>query len=102
MKKRKKDVVISVWIVFGVLIVLGFFLFSMIIGGSALNGYRESGSFFVGNHGKYTEVTEPIFVISCVWGILFYVFIPLTPLGAFFIAYIEEKAQRRKSKLSLR
>ncbi len=37
---------ITIWLVIGISVILGFFCFSAIIGGSALNGYIENGSFF--------------------------------------------------------
>ena len=41
-KRNKGDIFISLWIALGVIIILGFFVFSMIIGGSAGNGYQEN------------------------------------------------------------
>ena len=39
-KRNKGDIFISLWIALGVIIILGFFVFSMIIGGSAGLGFR--------------------------------------------------------------
>ncbi len=39
-KRNKGDIFISLWIIFGVIVILGFFVFSMIIGGSAGLGYQ--------------------------------------------------------------
>ena len=97
-KRIKGDIIITLWISFGVMIILGFFLFSMIIGGSAGNGYQDAGRFFVGEHGIYVEVSKTIWTISRVWGILFSIFIPLTPIGAFVISDIQEKLNQRKNR----
>ncbi len=99
-KQRKKGIFISLWLVLGVSIILAFFLFSMIVGGSAGNGYQENGKYFVGNHGVYEEVTETVYTISCILEVFFWIFIPLTPLGAFFISYIQEKIERRKNRFN--
>ena len=97
-EKKKGDIIITLWISFGVMFILGFFLFSMIIGGSAGNGYQDAGRFFVGEHGIYVEVSKTIWTISRVWGILFSIMIPLTPIGAFVISDIQEKLNQRKNR----
>ena len=44
-KRNKGDIFITLWNTIGI-IILGFFVFSMIIGGSAGLGYQENGHFF--------------------------------------------------------
>ena len=97
-KRNKGDIFISLWIALGVIIILGFFVFSMIIGGSAGLGYQENGHFFVSDHAEVVEVSEAIWTMSWIWGILFWIFIPLTPIGAFVISNIQEKLERRKNR----
>ncbi len=97
--KKKSDLLISVWNVLGVAIILGFFIFSMIIGGTAQNGYIADGMYFVCEHSDTVQVSECIWHISYIWGVLFWLFIPLTPIGAYLISYIEEKSERRKNRL---
>jgi len=46
---------------------LNFFAFwygALILGGDAVNGKEEGGRFFLGSHGKYTEVTEGVYRYS--------------------------------------
>lgn len=43
---------------------VGFFVGSMMIGGSAANGFKEDGRYFVSEHGKNTEVTKQIWNYS--------------------------------------
>jgi hypothetical protein len=46
---------------------LNFFAFwygALILGGDAFNGKEDGGRFFIGEHGKYTEVTEGGYKIS--------------------------------------
>lgn len=97
-KKNKFDIFITLWIAFGVIVILGFFVFSIIIGGTASNGYQENGNFFVSNHADVVEVSKMIWGISSIWGILFWIFIPLTPIGAFVISNIQQKIERRKNR----
>lgn len=97
--RKKADFIITVWIAFGIVVILGFFVFSMIIGGSAGNGYQEAGKYFVGDHGSYVEVSETIWIISSVYEILFWISLPLTPIGAFVISSIQEKMEQRKNRL---
>ncbi len=93
-KTNNNDIFITLWITLGVIVVLGFFVFSMIIGGSAGLGYQENGHFFVRDHAEVVEVSEVIWTISRIWGILFWIFIPLTPIGAFAVSTIQEKIER--------
>ena len=97
-KSNNGDVIITLWIIFGVMIILGFFVFSMIIGGSAGLGYQENGRFFVRDHARVVEVSKILWEISNIWGILFWIFIPLTPIGAFVISNIQEKIEQRKNR----
>ena len=89
-KRNKVDVFITLWNTFGVVIVVGFLVFTMIIGGGAGLGYQESGRFFVRNHADIVEVSETIWTISRVWGILFWIFIPLTPIGESIISKLKK------------
>ena len=98
MKKLKGDIFITLWIAFGVTVILGFFIFSAIIGGDALNGYQENGQYFVQAHENVAQVSKATWIVSKVWGVLFYLFIPLTPIGAFVISNIQEKIKRRKNR----
>ena len=93
-KTNNNDIFITFWITLGVIVVLGFFVFSMIIGGSAGLGYQENGHFFVRDHAEVVEVSEVIWTISRIWRILFWIFIPLTPIGAFAVSTIQEKIER--------
>ena len=69
---------VTLWNICCVIVFIGFFLFSMIVGGSAVNGYQEAGKYFVGEHGAYVEVSETVWMISSVWEILFFVSLFLT------------------------
>ncbi|MBQ8551102.1 MAG: hypothetical protein IJ426_07180 [Clostridia bacterium] len=97
-KRNKGDIFITLWITLGVVIVLGYFVFSFIIGGSAANGYQLDGQFFVCAHSDGVAVSKVVWMISKVWGVLFSIFIPLTPIGAFVISKILEKMERRKNR----
>lgn len=81
----------TLWNICCVIVFIGFFLFSMIVGGSAVNGYQEAGKYFVGEHGTYVEVSETIWIISSILEILFWFFI----LGTFVIFIVRENLKRR-------
>ena len=98
MKKDKKELPLILWNIICIVMIAGFFLFVSIVGGSASLGYYEANTYFVGNHGEYTQVSKIIWQISYVWEILFWIFIPLTPLGGFLISYIQEKAEQKKNR----
>ncbi len=98
MKKSKSDTLITLWIAFGIIVIVGFFVFSAIIGGSAADGYQENGQYFVTAHENVAQVSKTTWIVSKTWSILFYIFIPLTPIGAFVISDIQEKIKRRKNR----
>lgn len=98
-KKTDKNIILSIWNALGVTIIISFFVFIAFTGGSSGLGYQDGEKFFVGNHGKYVEVSEITYRIGAVLEILFYIFIPLTPIGAFTIEKIQEKIERRKKRL---
>lgn len=98
-KREKGDILITLWITTGVVIVLGYFVFSFIIGGSAANGYQLDGQFFVCAHSDGVAVSKVVWMISKVWGVLFSIFILLTPIGAFAISNIQQMIERRKNRV---
>jgi hypothetical protein len=54
-------------LVIGIIALVNFFSFVAIdlyLGGSALNGKQENGKFYLGEHGRYTEVSERVFEYS--------------------------------------
>ena len=97
-KRNKGDILITLWNAIGIIIILGFFVFSAIIGGNAFIGYIENGHYFVGNHGEYVEVSETLWLICGVWGTLFWIFLFLTPIGAFVISNIQENIRTKKNR----
>ena len=99
MKKDKTNTLICFWNTIGIVIIAGFLLYSLIVGGSASLGYCEDNTYFLGNHGEYTQVSKFVYQISYVWEFLFWIFIPLTPLGCFLISYIQEKMEQKKKRL---
>ena len=96
MKEAKKNIAVTLWNAFGITIIVAFFVFSMVVGGSAGNGYQESGKYFLGEHGNYVEVSQTVWTVSCTLEVLFWIFIPLTPIGALVIAKIQEVKERRR------
>ena len=99
MKKNKTNLILTIWNATGIVIIAGFFLFGFIIGGTATLGYCEANIYFVGNHGEYTQVSETIYRISSMWEILFWIFIPLTPIVSFLFSHIQEKREQKKNRL---
>jgi len=97
-KKSDKNVILTLWNALGITVLVGFFLFSAIVGGSTGQGYEEGGKYFVGEHGNYTEVSQTVFIISGILETLFWIFIPLTPLGGFLIAHIQERIERKRNR----
>ena len=97
MKKTTKwDRLISIWVAVGITIIVVFLLLSIILSGTACNGYQENGVFFIGGHEGYLEVSEFIWRFSYTLEILFWIALPLTPIGAFTISKIQTMSERKK------
>ncbi len=90
---------ITIWLMIGISVIVGFFCFSAITGGSALNGHIENGLFFVRSNSSVVEVSKTVFIISQIWSIMFYIFIPLTPIGAFLISFIVGKKEQKAKRM---
>lgn len=56
----------SVFITITVINFLLFFLFSLIIGGTAINGKVVDGQYYVGDHGEYREVSHLAYEYSLI------------------------------------
>ena len=89
-KSTKKNIAVVVKITC-IMLILSFFIFSMIVGGNAGLGYEENGKYFVGNHGDFSEVSETVWVISYVLEMLFWISVPLTIISEYFIVKFKEK-----------
>ncbi len=59
-----------------------FFISSLLLGGDGLNGKIEAGHYYLGNHGDYTEVICPIYLLSRAQGILLFVSWPFVMVAA--------------------
>jgi hypothetical protein len=55
-------------VIVGLLNFCAFWYGSLIFGGSAANGRREGGHFYLGEHGRHTEVDERVFAYSRIHG----------------------------------
>ena len=99
MKKDKGNIFITIWVALGMTIILTFFVFTIVIGGSAGNGYQDAGKYFVGDHGNYVEVSQSIYIVSSILEVLFWIFLPLTPLGAFMISEIQEVVYKKRNRM---
>jgi hypothetical protein len=56
-----------IWIV-AIVNFFSFFFISLYLGGSASIGKQENGKFYLGEHGRYTEVSENVFEYSEIHG----------------------------------
>ena len=82
-KQESNRMIQKLWNIISGVVVFGFILFSMIIGGSAGLGYQENGRYFVRDHGTAVEVSQVVWNVSYIWGVLFLIFLVLVPVGSF-------------------
>ncbi len=98
-QRSKTDILAFIWQCLGIAIILFFIVFSFFIKGDALSGYTDAGRYFVSNHGDVTEVSKTIWILSKISGILFIVFIPLTPIGCYIIYTVGKHIEDNKNKM---
>ena len=80
----KRQRVISVVAAVCLTNLLSWFAGLVYLGGDAVSGYVDDGSFYVGSHGEYTEVNEAAWHYSRVHTVLFIVSIPITGIFGFW------------------
>jgi len=54
---------VIVWII-AIINFFSFILFTLSLGGDALNGFQENGKYYVSTHGRNTEVSEVIWKMN--------------------------------------
>lgn len=63
-----------------------FVIISMWLGGTALIGFIQNGSYYIGNHGNYTKVSNVIWYLNYIQGVLLFLLIPFPFIKAFLSA----------------
>lgn len=81
----------KIWNVISGIVVFGFFVYSMLIGGSAFLGFQENGRYFVRDHGTVMEVSQVVWKVSYIWGVLFLFFLALAPIGLFIFQRLNNR-----------
>jgi hypothetical protein len=74
----------------GFLYLLNFFAFfvvSMSIGGDGVGGKRENGRYYVGDHGKFKEVSRAVWLFSGCHAVSIFVTVPLAILGFLLVMW---------------
>ena len=82
--------------VIGILNFAAYCIISLSIGGDAINGKTEGGKFYLGEHGRYKEVSSSVFEYSRIHTYSVWVTHPLAMFGAFLL--IADK--KRQGKIS--
>jgi len=80
---------------------VNFFAFwygALIIGGDAINGKEDGGKFFVGDHGKYTEVTEGVYRYSRFHALSLFVTHPLGMVAGLISLWRKEPSITNNNK----
>src|ERR1700742_4407143 len=88
--------------IFFPLVLINFFVFiavSLWLGGDAINGHSGSGHYFLGSHGRVTEVSHDVFVYSWWHTVSVMVTMPLGLLVQFFSNKIEKAQARERGSL---
>jgi len=63
-RKPRRELFLEIAAIAASLNFFAFILIDVLLGGDALNGKVDSGRYYLGNHGAYTEVTRGVFVYS--------------------------------------
>lgn len=74
-EKLKRILLIIFNCYFGYFII--FAVMTMILGGDAINGYKDASNYYLGDHGTYTEVNRHFWNMSYVMTIVLWFFAPI-------------------------
>lgn len=94
----KWNMAARIWLGVCVCVLAGYCLFSSVIGGNALDGYREAGRYFIAEHGYVSEVQEAVWYVSYVWSFAFFGFLLLTVPVCWLILRLDSRAERKKRR----
>ena len=89
MKKLFKTISVILFVVMGANFTT-FFIIGLALGGSALNGKVEQGHYYLGDHGKMTEVSEQVWNYSYCHSVSVFITHPLG-IGSMWLADKFEK-----------
>ena len=68
-----------------------FFVVSMSIGGDSVRGKRENGKYYVGDHGKFREVSHAVYLFSGCHAVSILATFPLVIAGFLLVMWSEPK-----------
>jgi hypothetical protein len=71
-----------------------FWIVALILGGDAINGKVEDGRYYLGSHGRYTQVSADVYVYSRIHTISIFITHPLGIFGGGgLVAYAARKTK---------
>src|SRR5438270_12793528 len=89
---KRRDLAMFVFVV-GFVNFFVFLVVSQYLGGSAANGFVRAGHYYLGEHGKYTEVSHAMFRYSQIHEYTLFVTHPLALISLAYAASIKKEAE---------
>ena len=93
-KSTKLELICTLLVAIAILNFFSFVLIAGLLGGDALNGQGQAGHYFLGNHGKLTEVTRSIFVYSMIHARSLFVTHPLGIIAGLVLWFARKNKER--------
>jgi len=81
----------SILVVVGMLNFASFWIAALILGGDAVNGKTDGQRYFLGSHGRYTEVSQSTFEYSNFHTHSVWITHPLAFVGGFILVWLKQK-----------
>jgi len=91
MTSRTMKRVASILIVVGMLNFASFMIVALILGGDTVNGKSDGQRYYLGSHGRYTEVLRPTFEYSRLHTHSVWITHPLIFVGGGILAWLKKK-----------
>ncbi|MFN2542406.1 MAG: hypothetical protein ABR514_09610 [Chthoniobacterales bacterium] len=89
---KRRDLAIFIFVI-GFANFFAFMVVSQYLGGSAANGFVRAGHYYLGEHGKYTEVSYRLFRYSQIHGCTLFITHPLALISLAYAGSIKKEAE---------
>ena len=93
-KSNKLELICTILVAIAMLNFFSFILIAGLLGGDAPSGQSQAGHYFLGSHGKLTEVTRYVFVYSMVHARSLFVTHPLGIIAGLVLWFARKDEER--------
>jgi hypothetical protein len=94
---RLRKIALRTVLTVGIVNFAAFFIAALYLGGDAINGKAQNGRYYLGSHGRYTEVSEAVFNFSRQHALSLIITHPAAMLAGFVLVRDKKAAQLKQA-----